>query len=259
MGLLILYHALPTGFHFYKDFLEQFSNLDQIQTEVVFNFSLIDTSYLLDSKSTFPSLSFSDNFVSSDLVSKGPLMSLLETLQTSEFRVIRPEKKLLETAQLNDLKQTLAEKHASDFLSSISDFTNLKISSFLVDTQRINDLVKISSVFNRNLIENFTLNDLRKTVAEKVLNDYGAINDGGASFEIIKLLTETLLGADVLKEQEANFLYFAEALLATDIKSFTSVFNRNFIDTQTLSEFKKTSFSKLIQETATIQEIQERQ
>ena len=260
MSLILLYNNLSAGLEHYKTLTEALLAADSISTQVIFNFGLLDSYNILDVRSSAPSIVYNDIFYPTESIIKSPIKSLLDTLQSGASLSLHPNKNLADTFQLNDLKQALANKYLDDVLTS-SDLSRFNVSMFLEDTDYINEQIARSAVFNRDLLDTMTLQDV-KVISRglfRSLSDSFALSDGGATFNIFKALADAVTYTDVIHTVDANFLYFSETFLATDAHELAAVFNRDYTDNALMQEVKSSYVAKAAQETSSILEVREAQ
>lgn len=240
MSLVLLYNNLSAGLQHFKALTEAFANADSISTQVVFNFGLTDTYNLNDVKVTAPTIVFNDTYLPTEGIVKSPLKSLLETLQGGASLSLAPHKTFADTFALSELKTALVDKYLSE-------------------QANVDDLISRVVSYNRTHSEQITLTDTRVQTLGRLLTESATINDNGILKHPVKALSDAITYTDVIQIVDHNFLYFAEAILANDIRDVAAVFDRDLSDSQTLSELKSLYIGKAISDSANILEVQESQ
>lgn len=220
MSLILLYNNIAGGLQHFKVLTEQLLGADSISTHVQINFNALDSFNITDVRASAQSKIFSDTFIPSESISKSPLKSLLDTIQGGASLSLRPNKQLVETYTLDDIKTSLIEIFFTDPVN-------------LIDS-RVNNLAR-------------------------ELTDSGQINDLGAVKHAVKQLSDSISANDVLTWEEANFLYFAETILASDSREMEAIFNRDLSDNAQLQDLKSVHVAKALQESSNILEVQEHQ
>ena len=218
MSLILLYNSLSRGLQHYKELTDFFLSADNLSTQVIFNFTFIDSANLNDTRVLSPSLVFNSSMSYSDMLQKKPILNLLESLKSYDYFSLRPG------LSIND------NIYETDTIDKISSYNRGFLDNYVLNDPR-------SSYTELSFLDSLSLSEIRahQYVAYLSFLEKFSLSDAINTSSVIHREFFEAMGTSLLHNKEVNFNRdYTGTLLLSDV--FNKLENLNMIDSLNIKD-----------------------